>query len=170
MLQWFGGFLCSFCVPISNSGGAGGCFGPLGLGGGGRSPGVVWGCWLLDQGMGGVAEKGTVLLRIGVEYCPTSSPPLHGLWGSGKQAGGLSAIRVRNNLNPMLGFQRFQVFIELVLIENCGILKIAKSIRTMRGCIQCLARRKRAAGRAADSVRYGRRCCSRAIPGVCRQF
>ena len=26
----------------------------------------------------------------------------------------------------MLGFQRFQVFIELVLIENCGILKIGK--------------------------------------------
>ena len=26
----------------------------------------------------------------------------------------------------MLGFQRFQVFIELVLIENCGILKIEK--------------------------------------------
>ena len=57
-------------------------------------PGVVWGCWLLDQERGGVAEKGTVLLRMGVEYCPTSSPPLHGLWGGGKQAGGLSAIRV----------------------------------------------------------------------------
>ena len=41
---------------------------------------MVWGGgWLLDQGMGGVAEKGTALLRIGVEYCPTSSPPLHGL-------------------------------------------------------------------------------------------
>ena len=90
--------------------------------------------------------------------------------GGGKQAGWLSAIRVRNNLNPMLGFQRFQVFIELVLIENCGILNIAKNMRTMRGCIQCLARRKRAAGRAADSVRYGRRCCSRAIPGACHQF
>ena len=51
------------------------------------------GCWLLDQERGGVAEKGTVLLRMGVEYCPTSSPPLHGLWGGGKQAGGLSAIR-----------------------------------------------------------------------------
>ena len=76
--------------------------------------------------MGGVAEKGTVLLRMGVEYCPTSSPPLHGLWGGGKQAGGLSAILARNNLNPMPGFQRFQVFIELVLIENCGILKIGK--------------------------------------------
>ena len=54
--------------------------------------GVVWGGWLLDQGMGGVAEKGTVLLRMGVEYCPTSSRSLHGLWGGGKQAGGLSAI------------------------------------------------------------------------------
>ena len=90
----FGGLLCSFCVPIGNSGSAGGCFGPLVLGGAGRSPGVAWGCWLLDQGMGGVAEKGTVLLRMGVEYCPTSSPPLHGLGGGGKQAGGLSAIRV----------------------------------------------------------------------------
>ena len=56
-------------------------------------PVVVWGGWLLDQERGGVAEKGTVLLRMGVEYCPTSSPPLHGLWGGGKQAGGLSAIR-----------------------------------------------------------------------------
>ena len=91
-------------------------------------------------------------------------------WGAGKQAGGLSAIRVRNNQNPMPGFQRFQVFIELVLIENCGILNIAKNMRTMRGCIQCLARRRKAAGRAADSVRYGRRCCSRAIPGACHQF
>ena len=52
------------------------------------------GCWLLDQERGGVAEKGTVLLRMGVEYCPTSSPPLHGLWGGGKQAGWFSAIRV----------------------------------------------------------------------------
>ena len=41
----------------------------------------------------------------------------------------------------------------------------------VRGCSRCLvARRKRAAGRAADSVRYGRRCCSRAIPGACHQF
>ena len=55
---------------------------------------MVWGGWLLDQGMGGVAEKEAVLLRMGVEYCPTSSPPLHGLGGGGKQAGGLSAIRV----------------------------------------------------------------------------
>ena len=30
---------------------------------------------------GGVAEKWTVLLRMGVEYCPTSSYPLHGLLG-----------------------------------------------------------------------------------------
>ena len=40
--------------------------------------------------------------------------------------GGLSAILARNNLNHTLGFQRFQVFIELVLIENCGILNIGK--------------------------------------------
>ena len=79
--------------------------------------------------MGGVAEKGTVLLRMGVEYCPTSSTPLHGLWGGGgKQAGVLSAIRVRNNLNPMLGFQRFQVFIGLALNGSCVILKIGKTI------------------------------------------
>ena len=82
-------FLCSYqqfrrCWRLFRSPGAGRCW---------AVSGVVWGCWLLDQGMGGVAEKGTVLLRIGVEYCPTSSPPLHGLWGGGKQAGGLSAIR-----------------------------------------------------------------------------
>ena len=51
-------------------------------------PGVVWGCWLLDQERGGVAEKGTVLLRMGVEYCPTSSPPLHGLWGVAENRSG----------------------------------------------------------------------------------
>ena len=111
---------------------------------------------------GASQDRGRVLPHI------LPSPPW--TWGGGKQAGGLSAIRVRNNLNPMLGFQRFQVFIELVLIENCGILNIAKNMRTMRGCIQCLARRKRVAGRAADSVIYGRRGCSRAIPGACHQF
>ena len=42
---------------------------------------AVWGCWLSESERGGVAEKGTVLLRMGVEYCPTSSPPLHGLLG-----------------------------------------------------------------------------------------
>ena len=116
-------FLCSYrqfwlCWRLFRSPGAGRWW---------SVPGVVWGCWLLDQERGGVAEKGTVLHRMGVEYCPTSSPPLHGLWGGGgKQAGWLSAILARNNLNPMPDFQRFQVFIELVLIENCGILKIGK--------------------------------------------
>ena len=81
-------FLCSYrqfrrCCRLFRSPGAGRCW---------AVSGVVWGGWMLDQGMGGVAEKGTVLLRMGVEYCPTSSPPLHGLWGGGKQAGGLSAI------------------------------------------------------------------------------
>ena len=33
--------------------------------------GVAWGCWLLDdQGMGGVAEKGAVLLRMGGRVLP----------------------------------------------------------------------------------------------------
>ena len=70
-------FLCSYrqfrrCWRLFRSPGAGRCW---------EVSGVVWGGWLLDQGMGGVAEKGTVLLRMGVEYCPTSSPPLHGIWG-----------------------------------------------------------------------------------------
>ena len=70
-------FLCSYqqfrrCWRLFRSPGAGRCW---------AVSGAVWGCWLLDQGMGGVAEKGTVLLRMGVEYCSTSSPPLHGLWG-----------------------------------------------------------------------------------------
>lgn len=87
-------FLCSYCLfwrllGRFRSPGAGRWLAD-GLGG---LRGVVWGCWLLDQERGGVAEKGTVLLRMGVEYCPTSSPPLHGLWGVGKQAGGISAIR-----------------------------------------------------------------------------
>ena len=42
---------------------------------------VVWEELSTGTIKGGVAEKGTVLLRMGVEYCPTSSPPLHGLWG-----------------------------------------------------------------------------------------
>ena len=42
---------------------------------------AAWGCWLSESERGGVAEKGAVLLRMGVEYFPTSSPPLHGLWG-----------------------------------------------------------------------------------------
>ena len=70
-------FLCSYqqfrrCWRLFRSPGAGRWW---------SVSGVVWGCWLLDQERGGVAEKGTVLLRMGVEYCPTSSPPLHGLWG-----------------------------------------------------------------------------------------
>ena len=70
-------FLCSYrqfrrCWRLFRSPGAGRWW---------SVPGAVLGCWLLDQEMGGVAEKGTVLLRMGVEYCPTSSPPLHGLWG-----------------------------------------------------------------------------------------
>ena len=70
-------FLCSYrqfrrCWRLFRSPGAGRWW---------SVSGVVWGCWLLDQERGWVAEKGTVLLRIGVEHCPTSSPPLHGLWG-----------------------------------------------------------------------------------------
>lgn len=76
-------FLCSYCLfwrrlgrfrlPGAGRGladGLGGLRGGLGL--------LAVGCWIRK---GGVAEKGTVLLRMGVEYCPTSSPPLHGLWG-----------------------------------------------------------------------------------------
>ena len=33
---------------------------------------------------GGVAEKGPASPRAGEEYCPTSSSPLHGLWGCRK--------------------------------------------------------------------------------------
>ena len=116
---------------------------------------------------GGVAEKAAASLGMGGEYSHILPRALPGyrktwrrvLWNPGRKLSGVYAW-----------LSKFQVFIELVLIENCGILNIAKSIRTMRGCIQCLARRKRAAGRAADSVRYGRRCCSRAIPVACHQF
>ena len=70
-------FLCSYqqfwrCWRLFRSPGAGRWW---------SVSGAVWGCWLLDQERGGVAEKGTVLLRMGVEYFPTSSPPLHGLLG-----------------------------------------------------------------------------------------
>ena len=82
-------FLCSYrqfrrCWRLFRSPGAGRCR---------EVSGVVWVCWLLDRERGGVAEKRTVLPRMGVEYCPTSSRSLHGLGGGGKQAGGLSAIR-----------------------------------------------------------------------------
>ena len=42
---------------------------------------------------GGSGKRVGVFLGWGKIYSPTSSPPLHGLWGGGKQAGGLSAIR-----------------------------------------------------------------------------
>ena len=92
-------------------------------------------------------------------------------WGAGKQGGWFSGIRAGNYLEPVPGFSKFQVFIQLVLNGTCGILRIDRTIRIhVRRCARCLARRKRAAGRAADAVRYGRRCCSRAIPGACHQF
>ena len=121
------------------------------------------GCRLSGSERGGVAEKGTVLLRMGVEYCPTSSPPLHGLWGGGKQAGGLSAIRALNHLNPMLGFQRFQVFIGLALNGNCVILKIGKRYdHDDGGAFDALQEEK---GRPEGLLKHGRHV---AVPGHTR--
>ena len=63
---------------------------------------------------GGVAEKGTASPRTGEEYCPTSSPPLHGLWGVPENRAGGSLESVQEiiwNLFP--AFQNFKFLFSL---------------------------------------------------------
>ena len=99
-------FLCSYqqfrrCWRLFRSPGAGRCR---------AVSGVVWGGWLLDQGMGGVAEKGTVLLRMGVEYCPTSSTPIHGLWGWRKTGRGSFCNPGQKSSEPHAGLSKISSF------------------------------------------------------------
>ena len=65
----------------------------------------------------------------------------------------------------MLGFQRFQVFIELVLIENCGILKIGKRYdHDDGGAFDALQEEK---GRPEGLLKHGRHV---AVPGHTRRL
>ena len=66
----------------------------------------------------------------------------------------------------MLGFQRFQVFIELVLIENCGILKIGKRYDHDDGGASN-ALRKEEKGRPEGLLKHGRHV---AVPGHTRRL
>ena len=83
-------FLCSYCLFWRLLGrfrlpGAGAEVGGLVVVLGELSTGTIKG--------GGSGKRVGVFLGWGKIYSPTSSPPLHGLRGGGKQAGGLSAIR-----------------------------------------------------------------------------
>ena len=128
----------------------------------------------MDQERGGVAERGTVLPRIGVEYCPTSSSPLHGLWGW-RKTGRWPFCNPGLKLSVAYsGLSKFKVFIKLVLNRNCGILRIGRTIRItvmMRGCSRCLAaRRKRAAGRAADGEKRDASCDAGSHPAPPKKY
>ena len=131
-----------------------------------RSP-VAWaaadglqggfGGWLLpDQAREGVAEKGPVLPRIGGRVFPhiLCSPPW--TFGGWRKTGRVVLCNPGLKLSGACAWlSKLQVFIKLVLNWNCGILRIGRTIRItvmMRGCSRCLAaRRKRAAGRAAET-------------------
>ena len=66
----------------------------------------------------------------------------------------------------MLGFQRFQVFIELVLIENCGILKIEKRYdHDDGGAHDALWQEEK--GRPEGLLKHGRHV---AVPGHTRRL
>ena len=74
-------YLCISAIyrpPGGDSVSRGRGWGAGGLGRSGRQGGDT------RSARGGVAEKGTASPRTGEEYCPTSSPPLHGLGGCRK--------------------------------------------------------------------------------------
>ena len=129
---------------------------PLGLGGAGRSPGWFWGVAAAGRSKGGGGGK-----RAGASQDRGKSIPPHSLRPSMDCGGWRKTGRVVL-WNPGLklsvacaGLSKFKVFIKLVLNRNCGILIIGRTIRItvmMRRCLRCLAaRRKRAAGRAAET-------------------
>ena len=98
---------------------------------------------------GGVAEKAAASLGMGGEYSHILPRALPGyrktwrwvLWNPGQKLSGTYAW-----------LSKFQVFINLVLNETCGILRIGRTIRIhVRRCSRCLARRRKAAGRAAET-------------------
>lgn len=107
---------------------------------------------------GGVAEKAAASLGMGGEYSHILPRTLPGyrktwrrvLWNPGRKLSGAYSW-----------LSKFQVFINLVLNGTCGILIIDRTIRIhVRRCSRCLARRRKAVGRAADheirEVTHGR--------------
>ena len=119
-----------------------------------------FGGWLLpDQSREGVAEKGPVLPRIGGRVLPHILPSTPWTFGGWWKTGRVVLCNPGLKLSgACAGLSKFKVFIKLVLNWNCGILRIGRTIRItvmMRRCSRCLAaRRKRAAGRAAE--KHGR--------------
>ena len=98
---------------------------------------------------GGVAEKAAASLGMGGEYSHILPRTLPGyrktwrwvLWNPGRKLSGAYAW-----------LSKFQVFINLVLNGTCGILRIGRTTRIhVRRCSRCLARRRKAAGRAAET-------------------
>ena len=71
---------------------------------------AVWGLLAVRIGKGRVAEKGTVLLRMGVEYSPTSSPPLHGLLGWRKTGRGSFCNPGLKSSEPHAGLSKISSF------------------------------------------------------------
>ena len=135
---------------------------------------AVWGCWLSESERGGVAEKGTVLLRMGVEYCPTSSPPLHGLWGWRKTGRGAFCNPGLKSSEPHAGLSNISSFYwtcferKLCYFEDRQDYMITIMVR---GCSRCLAaRRKRAAGRAAEREIREARCRAGSRPAPPANF
>ena len=101
-----------------------------GLGGAGRSPGWFRGVTAAGRGKGGGSGKRAGASQDrGKSIAPHSLRLIMDLGGAGKQGGWFSGIRAGNNLEPVPGFSKFQVFIQLVLNGTCGILRIDRTIR-----------------------------------------
>ena len=141
---------------------------PLGLGGAGWSPGWFWGVAAAGPVKGGGSGKRAGASQDRGKSIPPH-PPHHSMdfWGWRKTGRVVLC-------NPWLklsvacaGLSKFKVFIKLVLNWNCGILRIGRTIRItvmMRRCLRCPARRKRAAGRAAETWEARCRAGSRPAP------
>ena len=140
---------------------------PRGLGGGGWSPGRFRGLTAgPGKGGGGSGKRAGASQDRGKSIPPHSPHPSMDCGGRRKTGRG-------DLCNPGLklfvaysGLSKFQVFIKLVLNLNFGILRIGITIRItvmMRMCLRCLAaRRKRAAGRAAET--WEARCRAGSLP------
>ena len=143
---------------------------PLGLGGAGRSPGWFWGVAAAGPVKGGGSGKRAGASQDRGKSIPPH-PPHHSMdfWGW-RKTGRVVLCNPGLKLSvACAGLSKFKVFIKLVLNWNCGILRIGRTIRItvmMRRCSRCLAaRRKRAAGRAAE--KHGRQV---ATPGHPRRL
>ena len=165
LLQWFGGLLCSFCVPIAYSGGR--C-----LADDDRRPAPRLRCggpWPRMQQAGGqagtrggVAEKAAASLGMGGEYSHIPPRTLPGyrktwqrvLWNPSRKLSGAYSW-----------LSKFQVFIGLALNGSCVILKIGKQYdHDDGGVFDALQEEK---GRPEGLLKHGRHV---AWPGHTRRL